>query len=261
MNASVPNAPLSPISGVQGAKTRNSAADSGALFQDVYPQDGVNPLHHSSLPKKGSDDEGNDDGHLTFKGSKVGFGTFLTALDIIGLFSERSPFFHFVQAGMKPKALRERAKSLWSAVAIISALIATIALANLSSAQPLQETMTNTSYQAYGLLNFLSGLMNIFAATVITVAWAGLESTPMEMTSDYFKEFYYVAALPGTLFVIGGVFLLLAYLTLVQSIFSSVVLYITAATGIAVVSACLLLQKVMHGRNLGYLQQIKQRER
>ena len=183
-------------------------------------------------------------------------GSILTAFDIIGLFSQRSPFHHFVEAGMKPRALRDRAKSLWQAVAIISALIATIALANLSGSQHLQAVMTDTAYQAYGLLNFLSGLMNIFAATVITVAWAGLESTPMDRTNDYFTEFYYVAALPGTLFVVGGVFLLLAYLTLIHELFASAVFYSSSAIGIFVVSACLALQKVMHKRNLLFISQI-----
>ena len=199
--------------------------------------------------------EEDEDGHLTVQVPHK-LGSILTAFDIIGLFAQRSPFHHFVEAGMKPKALRDRAKSLWQAVAIISALIATIALANLSGSQPLQAVMTDTAFQAYGLLNFLSGLMNIFAATVITVAWAGLESTPMDRTNEYFSEFYYVAALPGTLFVIGGVFLLLAYLTLIHEIFTTVVFYSSAAIGIFVVSACLFLQKVMHARNLAFISKI-----
>ena len=57
----------------------------------------------------------------------------LKKLDNFGIIPSRSPFYKLVMSPDNTyKELRDRAKSLWSSVAIIAALVATISCANLS---------------------------------------------------------------------------------------------------------------------------------
>jgi hypothetical protein len=234
-----------------------------STFNAANPMTARESYSSPMTPKKEEDD---DDDKLNWdekdkwgKNPKISQDpSIFTSFDILGLFSERSPFYHFAEGNMKPKAIRERAKSLWGAVAIISALIATISLANLSSCLGLQPPVfrSDASFQMYALLNFFSGAFNIFSAVIITVAWAGLEMTPTKYTRDYFMKFYYVAALPGTFFVTGGVFLLLAYLLYIYETLNSVVFYMSTSLGCFVVLSSLVLQGVMHKFNMSKIKDL-----
>lgn len=136
----------------------------------------------------------------------------LKKLDNFGILPSRSPFYQLV---ISPKSshqeLRDRAKSLWSSVAIISALVATISCANLSG------SFTNNFddedfYRVYVFLNWLCTCFSLLSAVIICVAWANLETVPLENTKVFFSYFYWMAGLPGVLFTIGAGSLMLAYL-------------------------------------------------
>ena len=136
----------------------------------------------------------------------------LKKLDNFGIIPSRSPFYLLVISEHSTHAeLRDRAKSLWSSVAIIAALVATISCANLSG------SFTNNFddeklYRGYVFLNWMCTCFSLVSAVLITIAWANLETVPLGKTKVFFGYFYWMAALPGVLFTIGAASLILAYL-------------------------------------------------
>jgi hypothetical protein len=225
----------------------------------------VNPMMSGGvirrLSKGGLEDEDDEDENLVFPKCGQSDINYYLFLDIIGLSRSRSPFAHFVKAGMRPSVLRERCKSKWSVVAITSTLLANLALSNVTQTPSLTITasqadapLSQFASRAFVILNFSSGCFNILAATVITIAWAALEGTPGKYTRALLSEFYMVMALPGAFFVLGAVCLLLGYLVLMHEYFGANVFWMSVTVGCGITLACAYLQTVMHHRTLEFLE-------
>jgi len=160
----------------------------------------------------------------------------------------KSPFIFFTY-WMEPKELRERVKSIWSVVAIIAALTATIAFSNLNS---LTDDWPYVSVQFHGVFNFLSGLMCTVAAIIITVCWAALESTPMENTKDFFTKFSWVLPLPAMFYIIGCFSLIIGYGNIMLCTYDIIVFWCCTILS-AAFGCCLLgLQALMHTTAVSY---------
>ena len=126
-----------------------------------------------------------------------------------------SAFAHFSR-WMSPSELRERVKSLWSAVAIISALVATISCGGLIALSPTVIAFPNSTAQIlYTILIFSSAWTCLVSAMLITAAWTALEETPEEFTRDFFEQFSWMIQVPNALLTFGSIFLALAFVILV----------------------------------------------
>ena len=151
----------------------------------------------------------------------------------------RSPFFYLSDV-VEEHELRDRVKSLWSAVGIISALVATIAFGNLISSN--LESFSDIEAQVFGIFNFCSGLFCIASTVIISICWAALESTPSEKTREYFKRYYQLIGIPAFFFIAGSALLLIAFLILVYIQYGDTSFWVNFSVSLAVVLYLIFLQ-------------------
>lgn len=141
-------------------------------------------------------------------------------------------FENFAQ-WMEPEELRERVKSLWSAVAIIAALVATISFSNFASVGT--SIKSDIGGDLFLILNFMSGWSCFTSAFVITACWTALEETPLDKTREFFVKFGWLVNVPNMLLTVGGTTMALSYLILAYN-YNTVVLIVCVL--IFVAGAC-----------------------
>jgi len=169
--------------------------------------------------------------------------------DNFGIFASRSPFFLLItRSEISPDEISQRAKSLWSAVAIISALVLTISCSNLTTAMNATDGLgTDSIYTAYVLLNWLCCVFNVLSCCIITVAWANLETVPIQHVRQFFTIFYWMAAAPGVLFSLGGACLIGAYVVQFYVTLPTEAFIATVVLGLLVFVLIMIYQTYTHG--------------
>jgi len=175
----------------------------------------------------------------------------LRYLDHFGLTSKRSPFFQLVKTDVSLSELRDRAKSLWGSVAIVAALVGTIACSNITASFTNQFD-EDYLFNLYVVLNFFCFAMTMLSALSITVAWANLETVPVEKTGQFFSQFFWMTALPGVLLSLGGSSLLAAYIVQFYFILPYYLFILTTIIGIAGLLFVSIQQAYTHGMCLTY---------
>lgn len=113
------------------------------------------------------------------------------------------------------KEFKNKTQSVWGAIGVLAALVATIAASNLNSA-PVELDDYEAVKAAYFVLNYVSLLFNIASIILIALAYTGTEFCIGDDIFLYMEKMYFLGDQPMILFAIGAICIVASFLLPLQ---------------------------------------------
>ena len=144
---------------------------------------------------------------------------------------------------VSPKELKNIAEAIWTAVGVVSALMATISASNLNSGYI--DVMDDIGSSIFILLSYVSLVLHIFCIVTIAIAWTGVEFCIDDDIYAFLGTFGFLGTLPAILFTFGTILGVISFLPLIYVISNTVVFIISCITiGIALFLCVQLFESI-----------------